>query len=140
MRSTPAYAPLGTRETSSKRSSLYSISITLRAKIITMGWEEIAADKRKRIEESIPKEWRVQVKDQDGSFMDIPASSGLLTADELNITNSSGVDLVSKLAAGQLKSVDVTLAFCKRAALAHQAVSNDKVSSCFVVFAKKYQH
>ncbi|KAL6245427.1 Acetamidase [Rhinocladiella similis] len=88
-----------------------------------MGWEEVAADKRKRIEESIPKEWRVEVKDQNGSFMDLPASSGLLTADELEITNSSGVDLVSKLAAGQLKSVDVTLAFCKRAALAHQALN-----------------
>lgn len=94
-------------------------------KVVIMGWEEVAADKRKRIEESIPKEWRVEVKDQNGSFMDLPASSGLLTADELEITNSSGVDLVSKLAAGQLKSVDVTLAFCKRAALAHQAVSKE---------------
>ncbi|KAJ9499297.1 hypothetical protein H2202_005454 [Exophiala xenobiotica] len=87
-----------------------------------MGWEEIAADKKKRIDESIPKEWRVEVKDQNGSFMDLPASSGLLSSDELEITNSSAVDLVAKLARGQLKSVDVTVAFCKRAALAHQAI------------------
>ncbi|KAK5206601.1 Acetamidase [Exophiala xenobiotica] len=88
-----------------------------------MGWEEIAADKKKRIDESIPKEWRVEVKDQNGSLMDLPASSGLLSSDELEITNSSAVDLVAKLASGQLKSVDVTLAFCKRAALAHQALN-----------------
>ncbi|KAK5258819.1 Acetamidase, partial [Exophiala xenobiotica] len=88
-----------------------------------MGWEEIAADKKKRIDESIPKEWRVEVKDQNGSFMNLPASSGLLSSDELEITNSSAVDLVAKLASGQLKSVDVTLAFCKRAALAHQALN-----------------
>jgi amidase len=97
-----------------------------------MGWEEIAADKKKRIDESIPKEWRVEVKDQNGSFMDLPASSGLLSSDELEITNSSAVDLVAKLASGQLKSVDVTLAFCKRAALAHQAVGHSR--------RKQYDH
>lgn len=98
--------------------------------ITIMGWEEIAADKKKRIDESIPKEWRVEVKDHNGSFMDLPASSGLLTSNELEITNSSAVDLVAKLASGQLKSVDVTLAFCKRAALAHQAVGHSHRDQC----------
>ncbi|EXJ78711.1 acetamidase [Capronia coronata CBS 617.96] len=92
-----------------------------------MGWEEIAADKRQRIEKSIPAEWRVDVKSIVGpdevSFMDVPVKSGLLTPEELAITGSSAVELVTKLAKGELKSVDVTLAFCKRAALAHQAVN-----------------
>jgi len=91
-----------------------------------MGWEEVAADKRQRIEDSIPPEWRVDltsVHDQDDpSFMGVPAKSGVLTPQELEITGSTAVDLVAKLAKGELKSVDVTLAFCKRAALAHQAV------------------
>jgi amidase len=94
--------------------------------LTTMGWEDTAADKKSRIEKSIPTEWRVDIQTKDDSLMGLPASSGLLTSEELQITNSSAVDLVAKLSSGQLKSVDVTLAFCKRAALAHQAVrSND---------------
>jgi amidase len=87
-----------------------------------MTWEEIAADKKARIDKSIPDEWRISVEGQDDSVMDVPAKSGILSAQELEITNSSAVDLVAKLASGQLKSVDVTLAFCKRAALAHELV------------------
>lgn len=87
-----------------------------------MTWEEIAADKKARIDKSIPSEWRISVKGQDESVMDVPAKSGILSSEEIEITNSSAVDLVAKLSSGQLKSVDVTLAFCKRAALAHQLV------------------
>lgn len=56
-------------------------------------------------------------------MVNFPSENGLLSAEELQITNSSATDLTKKLAVGQLKSVDVTLAFCKRAALAHQLVS-----------------
>ena len=87
-----------------------------------MGWEDIAADKKSRIYKSIPDEWRIDVKNQNDSVMDVPAKSGILSSTEIEITNSSAVDLVAKLASGQLNSVDVTLAFCKRAALAHQLV------------------
>lgn len=54
--------------------------------------------------------------------MGFPEKSGILSADELRITTLSATDLVTYLARGELKSVDVTLAFCKRAALAHQLV------------------
>ncbi len=89
-----------------------------------MTWEDIAADKKARIDKSIPAEWRIDVAGLGlgDSVMDAPAKSGILTPEELEITNSSAVDLVAKLADGRLKSVDVTLAFCKRAALAHQLV------------------
>ena len=87
-----------------------------------MGWEEIAADKKERIEKTIPDEWRIKSKDVGDSVMDYPAKSGIMSDEELAITNSTAVDLVAKLAKGQLKSVDVTRAFCKRAALAHQLV------------------
>lgn len=55
--------------------------------------------------------------------MGVPKSCGILTSEELAITESSAVDLVSQLAAGKLTSVAVTTAFCKRAAIAHQLVS-----------------
>jgi amidase len=86
-------------------------------------WEELAADKRARIDKSIPSEWKLKSLPEGDSFLDVPAKSGILSEKELEITNSTATDLVKKLASGELKSVDVTLAFCKRAAIAHQLVS-----------------
>jgi len=87
-----------------------------------MGWEDIAAEKRARIEATIPQEWRIKTADIEGSMMNVPSECGLLSKTELSITESSATELVSKLASGGLKSVDVTRAFCKRAAIAHQLV------------------
>ena len=86
-------------------------------------WEQTAAEKRQRLAETIPHEWKLKDSPTGDSFFDVPESSGLLSAQELEITASSATDLVTKLAQGQLKSVDVTLAFCKRAALAQQLAS-----------------
>ena len=91
-------------------------------------WEDLAADKRARLEKSIPDEWRIKTVPTEGSVIDLPEKSGILSPSEIKITNSSATDLVSQLADGTLKSVDVTLAFCKRAALAHQLVSMTFVS------------
>lgn len=86
-------------------------------------WEHIAADKRARIDKSIPSEWKISVSPQTSAF-DTPAKSGVLSPQELQITESTATDLVARLGKGELKAVDVTLAFCKRAALAHQLVSS----------------
>ena len=88
-----------------------------------MTWQETAAKEKARIDESIPPEWRVQVPDDAGSAMDFVQASSLLTDDEKQITGLSAIDLVQKMAVGELTSVAVTTAFCKRAALAHQLVS-----------------
>ncbi|KAI4126781.1 MAG: hypothetical protein LQ347_004836 [Umbilicaria vellea] len=88
-----------------------------------MGWKETAADKKERIDKTIPDEWRIKSNDIGDSVMDYPAKSDILSKEELAITDSTAVDLVAKLAKGELKSVDVTRAFCKRAALAHQLVN-----------------
>lgn len=104
-------------------SDLISFSPICNYNKYAMTWEDIAADKRRRIDASIPDEWRIDVTKFPGdSVMHVPAASGILSPQELEITSSSAVDLASRLASGQLKSVDVTLAFCKRAALAHQLV------------------
>jgi len=97
----------------------------------TMGWEELAADKRSRISKSIPSEWVTQDIPKDDSMFDYPEKSGLLSAQELEWTKSSATELVAKLAKGELKSVDVTLAFCKRATLAQQLVSFCRVTVPF---------
>ncbi|KAF4635949.1 hypothetical protein G7Y89_g2150 [Cudoniella acicularis] len=88
-----------------------------------MSWEKIAADKKARIAASIPQEWRIKSEPAEVSVMDYPKKSGIMTAEELAITQSSATDLVAKLAQGQLTSVAVTTAFCKRAALAHQLLN-----------------
>src|SRR5690349_16315140 len=88
-----------------------------------MTWEQVVEDKRARIAASIPAEWRIKSKPTEDSVMDYPKQSGIMTAEELAITESSATDLVAQLAAGKLTSVAVTTAFCKRAALAHQLVN-----------------
>jgi amidase len=87
-----------------------------------IAWGEIAADKKARIEASIPPEWRLMSEPVGVSVIDYPEKSGILSSVELAITKSSATDLVAQLAAGKFTSVAVTTAFCKRAALAHQLV------------------
>lgn len=85
-------------------------------------WEQLAADKRARLDKTIPPEWRIQTLPSGDSVLDYPAQSGILSPKELEITGTAATELVAKLTTGELKSVEVTLAFCKRAALAHQLV------------------
>jgi amidase len=86
-------------------------------------WQDRAAEKRARIQASIPKKWLVQSPDSRTSVVEYLASSDLHTPKEVEITRSAAIDLARKLGTGELTSVEVTLAFCKRAALVHQAVS-----------------
>ena len=90
-------------------------------------WEQVAARKRKAVLDSIPTEWIIPdhllpPETQDDVTM-FPKTSGWFTAEELAITDSEALELLPKLASGELKSETVTRAFCKRAAAAHQLVS-----------------
>lgn len=58
------------------------------------------------------------------NVMDVPHQSGIMTTKELEITEMDATSLLELMASGQLKSYDVTLAFCKRAAIAQQLVSS----------------
>lgn len=91
-----------------------------------MGWEDIAAKRKAKVQDAIPQDWRLKETPRGDSVMSIPAESGILTADELAITESNATDLVRDLAAGKLTSVAVTTAFCKRAALAQQTVTRQR--------------
>ncbi|OJJ02481.1 hypothetical protein ASPVEDRAFT_62508 [Aspergillus versicolor CBS 583.65] len=92
-----------------------------------MDWQLAASKKKSSLEAAIPPEWRIKPPTYD-SVMSFPRQSGILTEEELQITESSATQLVGDLAAGKLSSVAVTTAFCKRAALAHQ------VTNCFHEF------
>ncbi|KAH7029548.1 Acetamidase [Microdochium trichocladiopsis] len=86
----------------------------------TPSWEDLARDKRERLAAKIPTEWRLKELPTTDSVIDFPRASGLLSATEIGITETSASSLVADLAAGRLKSVNVVLAFCKRAAIAQQ--------------------
>ena len=86
-------------------------------------WRELAADKKRRQEESIPKEWRIAaVPDTLLDVTSVPEQCGLLSARELNITNADVETLLAKLAKAEWSCVEVTLAFYKRAIVAQQVV------------------
>ncbi|KAI0393895.1 amidase [Xylariaceae sp. FL0594] len=97
-------------------------------------WEVVAAKARQDLLNSIPEEWRVPAdllppETQDDVTV-WPKSSGWFTQEELDITESRALDLLPKLASGELKSETVTRAFCKRASAAHQLV-NCLSATCF---------
>lgn len=87
-----------------------------------MTWQETARGHVERVNAAIPKEWRIEKPTDGVSVMAIPKTSDILTPDEVEITESTAAALVEKMAARELSSVAVTIAFCKRAALAHQLV------------------
>ena len=88
-------------------------------------WQTRCAERRAKQLEQIPKEWIIDVPPKDQrNVLDIPKRCGLLTPRELEITDTTDVDLLlSRLTTGVWTSVEVTLAFYKRAIIAHQVVS-----------------
>jgi amidase len=91
----------------------------------TISREKLAANAAK-----IPKEWLLSSKHVENfnansslNVLDIPRTCGILTAKEIDITeNYDATALLEKMASKQFSSYDVVLAFCKRAAIAHQLV------------------
>lgn len=86
-------------------------------------WRTLVADKRRRQADSIPKEWLIVTPPE--SILDVtgvPGTCGLLSEKELKITGTDVVTLLGKLESAEWKAVEVTLAFYKRAIVAHQVV------------------
>lgn len=91
-------------------------------------WQDLVARKRQECKDKIPREWTLsadllavppRLLDHD-----LPRRSGLLSELELDLTeNYTASQLLPKLASGQVSSLVVTTAFCKRAAIAQQVVS-----------------
>ena len=90
-------------------------------------FEEKCAAKREKLAASIPEDWRIpRSLLPTGDVLDVsdfPRTSGLMNEKELEITGTELVPLAQKIAAGQWTAREVTLAFCHRAAIAHQLVN-----------------
>jgi amidase len=94
-------------------------------------WQELAKSKRDSVAAKIPKNWLLpsnltsQYNETSTlNVLDVPRTCGLLTEQELAITeNYDATDLIQLMSTGRLKSVDVVTAFCKRAAIAQQCVN-----------------
>ena len=91
----------------------------------TQDWKTLCAERKAKQEQLIPKEWLIDLPPAgQGNVQDVPRTCGLLTARELEITETDVDVLLSKLALGTWSSEEVTLAFYKRAIIAHQLVSS----------------
>ncbi|KAI7623139.1 amidase [Hortaea werneckii] len=88
-------------------------------------WQEIAARKQRERADRIPSQWKLSPShiphESRTNLLSVPRGCGLLSEQELDVTdNYDAFALVAALSSGKLKAVDVTTAFCKRAAIAHQ--------------------
>jgi amidase len=88
-------------------------------------WKDIARDRREEQDAQIPPEWRLSPlhprHPRHPDARETIRTCGILTEDELRWTDMTDVrPLLHQLATGQLSSLQVTTAFCKRAALAQQ--------------------
>lgn len=96
-------------------------------------WKSLVAKKQAEVAKELPQEWRLPTEilntiseSANISVLDVPAKCGILDAKEIDITEKyDAVALVEKIAKKELTASEVTLAFCKRAAVAHQVVSRD---------------
>ncbi|PCG90117.1 Amidase [Penicillium occitanis (nom. inval.)] len=87
-------------------------------------WMEVASERKRKIEEKIPSEWRVDKTQLQGKcLVDLPRASGLLTDKELLITELSAVQILAAMREQILTATETTIAFCKRAAISHQATN-----------------
>lgn len=86
-------------------------------------YQAIAERKQAQREALIPTDWRLSTLPPGDvlNVMDIPAKSGILSANEIEITERyDATALAEAIRSKVLTSVQVTMAFCKRAAIAQQ--------------------
>lgn len=83
----------------------------------------------------IPAAWKLSddlLKDggltSSRNVLNVPRESGILTERELELTEAyDATDLVHKLASGEIGAEELTVAFCKRAAIAQQLVKSPMI-------------
>lgn len=88
-------------------------------------WEITGAKKRMERERQIPEMWRLpeSVKTSEPNVLDVPNKCGILTPEEISITSDyDALDIVQLTKTGKFSVEAITIAFCKRAAIAQQLV------------------
>ena len=115
---------------SNVKHTLFDISLHVHCNsefsIVTMvsDWKSAATSKRDAILKSIPEKWRLEKIPTAEEQKDVtgPYIQQFLDKKEVEITETDAVGIAEKVASGSWSAVDVTQAFCHRAALAHQLV------------------
>jgi amidase len=89
----------------------------------SLSWQEVANRKREAILAAIPAEWRLEKLPSVEEQVDVTEYvKQYFNNKELDITESSADVIAKKVAEGQWSALEVTRAFCHRAAVAHQLV------------------
>ncbi|KAH9949475.1 general amidase [Amylocystis lapponica] len=85
-------------------------------------WKARCAARKAKQHDDIPSQWLIDPSPFNRqNVLGVPASCGLLSARELEITDTDDVDLLlANLRTAKWSSVEVTTAFYKRALVAHQ--------------------
>ena len=86
-------------------------------------FKQLVSAQLSRLENQIPAEYRLPaslLENPPRNVTSIPATCGILTKQELAITELDATDVLANIASGTLTAVEVVTAFGKRAAIAHQ--------------------
>ncbi|KAF7926066.1 uncharacterized protein EAE97_010366 [Botrytis byssoidea] len=87
-------------------------------------WQAIATRRQQEIFSSIPSEWILPADLLKSKRpLDLMKTCGLLNEREIKIVYSTAVDLLEKMRTREYTAVEVTTAFCKASAVAHQATN-----------------
>ena len=91
-------------------------------------WQKLAETKRRENLAKIPQEWllseRIIVEGKERKKIAGDFIESLLDPETLEITSQDSEDILDLLRNGSLSALQVTRAFCKRGAYAHQLVCN----------------
>jgi amidase len=102
--------------------------------VTTQGWEEAASTCRIILDNSIPKQWRLDQSqlppEGQADVVALPETCGLLSVEEIEMTNQSVAGLLKAYESGQWTVEAVLVAFLKRATIGQQLVrENDRGKS-----------
>ncbi|RDW59861.1 fatty-acid amide hydrolase [Coleophoma cylindrospora] len=90
-------------------------------------WQEDIKECQSIQENSVNKEWLLPADKvpsaEQLNVIDVPKTCGLLTAKELEITETSAGDMVKKMAAGEWTATEVVTSFLKRATIGQQLLN-----------------
>lgn len=110
-----------------------SIDSTRETATSKFDWRAAIKRKRQEVLDRTPKEWLLDDQyltslncgpTNPTNVLDIPRKSGTLTEKDIEITERyTASEIVKRIQKGHLTSVEVTTAFCKRAAIAQQLLS-----------------
>jgi amidase len=93
-----------------------------------ISWEDRAAAKVAEVASMIPRHWRISEEDRDRAKklrnLTGPFIESFLSESEASIIRLDSLALVEQIADRSLTSLEVTKAYCKTAAIAHQIVTS----------------